>query len=57
MEGIYENKTFSIKNQKDIKNIDDKSTNNKKYDLYKYSRNLNNFEKNIQSENRLTFIN
>ena len=53
MEGIYENKTFSIKNQKDIKNIDDKSTNNKKYDLYKYSRNLNNFEKNIQSENRL----
>ena len=56
MEGIYENKTFSIKNQKDIKNIDDKSTNNKKYDLYKYSRNLNNFEKNIQSENRLINI-
>ena len=47
---------INIKKEKNEENYYSKDNIGLKHELYKYSRNLNNFEKNTQSENRLINI-
>ena len=44
---------INIKKEKNEENYYSKDNIGLKHETYKYSRNLNNFEKNTQSENRL----
>ena len=56
MKKIQENETINIKQEKEREYLNYEIKNNKKDEIYKYSRNLNTFDKNIQSENRLINI-
>ena len=56
MKKIQENETINIKQEKEKEYLNYEIKNNKKDEIYKYSRNLNTFDKNIQSENRLINI-